>query len=143
MQSFMHFVLSHPQVYSKVLAEIDAASSTGQLGAMVSFQDATQHLPYFQAALKEAMRLRPAVGLNIARHVPKGGADIDGQWYAGGVECAVNGWVLHRDRKVFGDDAELYRPERWLEEDKERVKAMDRCMFQVGFTISLAHIVVD
>lgn len=103
---------------------------------MVSFQDATQHLAYFQAALKEAMRLRPAVGLNITRHVPKGGADIDGQWYPGGTECAVNGWVLHRDRKVFGNDAELYRPERWLEEDKERVKAMDRCMFQVRSTIS-------
>ena len=37
-------------------------------------------------------------------------------------------WVLHRDREVFGDDADIYRPERWLEED---TKTMNRHMYQV------------
>ena len=41
---------------------------------MISYQEA-QQLPYFQAALKEAMRVRPAVDLNITRHVPASGAE--------------------------------------------------------------------
>ena len=29
----------------------------------------------------------------------------------------VNPWVAHANRSVFGEDADMYRPERWLEED--------------------------
>lgn len=68
-------------------------------------------LPCFQACLDEAMRLRPAVGLNIYRRLPVAGLEIDGQHYPGGTQVAVNGWVLHRNKTVFGEDAEIYRPE--------------------------------
>ena len=29
----------------------------------------------------------------------------------------MNPWVVHRDRDVFGEDAEFFRPDRWLQED--------------------------
>ena len=29
----------------------------------------------------------------------------------------VNPWVVHRDRSVFGEDVEIFRPERWLVDD--------------------------
>lgn len=29
----------------------------------------------------------------------------------------VNPWVVHRDKEVFGDDAESFRPDRWLKND--------------------------
>jgi cytochrome P450 len=127
MQSFFHFVLSSPPTYTKLLAEIDAAHRAGALSPMISYAEA-QNLPYFQACLKEAMRLRPAVGLNISRLVPAGGATIDGSFYPGGTEVAVNAWVVHRDRGVFGQDADAYRPERWLEGN---AKVMERSMYQV------------
>ncbi|KAK5637155.1 hypothetical protein RRF57_012867 [Xylaria bambusicola] len=88
--------------------------------------------PYFQACLKEAMRLRPAVGLNITRYAPSpDGVEIDGRHYPAGTRLAVNGWVLHRDTEVFGQDAEFFRPERWLE-DEENARVMERYMFQFG-----------
>ena len=137
MQSFFHLLLSHPSSYSALLSEIDAAS----LSDPVTYAEA-QNLPYFQACLKEAMRLRPAVGLNITRFVPPGGLEIDGTYVPGDVEVAVNGWVLHRDRDVFGADAERYRPERWLEgkggagvgggNSGAKVKEMERHMYQVS-----------
>ena len=132
MQSFFHLLLSHPSSYSALLSEIDAAS----LSDPVTYAEA-QNLPYFQACLKEAMRLRPAVGLNITRFVPPGGLEIDGTHVPGDVEVAVNGWVLHRDREVFGADAERYRPERWLEGKSgasggAKVKEMERHMYQVS-----------
>ena len=127
MQSFCWNILNNRAVYDKLTREILAAP----LSEMVAFNEA-QNLPYFQACLKEAMRLQPAVGLNITRKVPPGGAEIDGHRLPGGVAVAVNGWVLHRDKATFGDDADVYRPDRWLEADKEKLKNMERNMFQFG-----------
>lgn len=47
----------------------------------------------------------------------------------------VNPWVEHRNRAVFGDDADLFRPERWLEEDSEQVKTMNRNWIPVSWPI--------
>lgn len=130
MQSFMHHILKDRRIYLKIVEEIDEATKVGKLSKIVQFSEA-QQLPYFQAALKEAMRVRPAVGLAMARSVPAGGAEIDGVRYPGGTELNLNAWAIHRDREMFGEDAEVFRPERWLE-DEDRARFMDRHMFQFG-----------
>jgi len=40
----------------------------------------------------------------------------------------VNSWVAHANTDVFGLDASVFRPERWLV-DKDRYNAMDRNFF--------------
>lgn len=132
MQSFFYHVLSVPRIYAAIQAEIASAVSQSQISAKgnVEWTEA-QNLSYFQACLKEAMRLRPAVGVNITRYVPPEGVELDGTFFKGGTRIAVNGWVLHRDKEVFGQDADDYRPERWLE-DLEKAKIMERFMFQVS-----------
>lgn len=127
MQSFCHLVLSSQSVHKKLATEVLDAEKSGHLSEMITYAEA-QNLPYFQACLKEAMRLRPAVGLNIQRYVPPGGAHIDGLFYPGDTRVSVNGWVLHRDQSIFGKDADIFRPERWLEDN---AKEMDRNMYQV------------
>ena len=131
MQSFFWHILSDPRVYASIQEEIKKAVTDGTIPPTgnISWNEA-QNLPYFQACLKEAMRVRPAVGLNIARLVPPEGAEVDGQVFPGGVTIAVNGWVLHRDKATFGEDAGVYRPERWRG-DAEEAKRMERYMFQV------------
>lgn len=47
--------------------------------------------------------------------VPKGGL------------VSWNLWALHRRKDYFGEDAEVFRPERWLdEEDEEGEEGMGR-----------------
>ncbi|KAJ9151979.1 Pisatin demethylase [Pleurostoma richardsiae] len=132
MQSFFWQVLADKRVYAALTDEFDTAVKEGRIPPTgnISWNEA-QTLPYFQSCLKEAMRVRPAVGLNITRLVPPEGAELDGHFFPGGVTIAANGWVLHRDRAVFGSDADVYRPERWLE-DPEEAKRMERYMFQFG-----------
>lgn len=130
MQSFFWHVLHEPRVHSTLVSEILSATKSGALSQRVTWTEA-QQLPYFQACLKEAMRVRPAVGVNITRLIPQGGAEVDGTRLPAGTSVAVNGWVLHRDKKVFGEDADEYRPERWLK-DEESAKRMERYMFQFG-----------
>ncbi|TLS30469.1 hypothetical protein PpBr36_03615 [Pyricularia pennisetigena] len=131
MQSFFWHCLSDPRVHEKLLDEINSAVASGLIPSSgnLSWTEA-QTLSYLQACLKEAMRVRPAVGLNITRNVPPEGAELDGHFFRGGTRVAVNGWVLHRDKSVFGSDAKDFRPERWLE-DAENAKRMDRYMFQI------------
>jgi hypothetical protein len=128
--------MNEPKIYNSLVAEIQMAVKEGNLPSEgnISWTEA-QGLPYFQACLKEAMRVRPAVGLNITRLVPPEGAELDGEFFKGGTRIAVNGWVLHLDKPTFGQDAEKYRPERWLE-DAERSRRMERYMFQVRRTNS-------
>ena len=129
MQSFFYYLLKDSTVYSRLVAEIDQAQADGQLSDHVTWVQA-QNLSYFQACLKEAMRLRPAVGLNISRCVPPEGAVIDGIYLEGGTRVALNAWVLHRDKDVFGENPELFNPERWLQVDEPTLKLRNRHMYQ-------------
>lgn len=46
----------------------------------------------------------------------------------------MNAWVVHRDQNVFGTDADIFRPERWLG-PREEVLVMDRNLFSVLHSI--------
>lgn len=137
MQSFFWHVLSNPPIHAALTAEILSATETGLIppDGNLSWAQA-QSLPYFQACLKEAMRVRPAVGLNITRVVPQGGAEVGGEFFPGGTRVAVNGWVVHRDEETFGGDAGVFRPGRWLE-GEERARRMERYMVQVSCSLRI------
>lgn len=137
MQTFLWNILSNPKIYEKINSEIQKCESSGGLSELITYNEAQNKLPYFQACLKEAMRVGPAVGLNICRMTPMPRAQVAGHMLPGGTRVAVNGWVLHRDKEIFGQDAEEFNPDRWLVDNddvvgQERVKKMDRCMFQFG-----------
>jgi cytochrome P450 len=97
----------------------------------VSFSQA-QKLPYLDACIKEAFRMHPAAQWHHLRVVPPQGATICGHFVPGGTEVGCNAWVLHRNKATFGSDVDLYRPERWLVDDKAKVRQMDNAMFQFG-----------
>ena len=127
MHSFCWNVLSIRSVYEKLVAELVNAP----LSEPVQFTEGLS-LPYFQACLKEAMRLQPALATSIIRQVPSTGAEIDGVFIPGNTHVSINAWVLQRDRTVFGADAEVYNPDRWFTRDENALKRMERCMFQVS-----------
>jgi cytochrome P450 len=116
------------------MAEINEAADAGNLSDPVSYADGIK-LQYLQAIMKEAMRLHPAVGVTMPRHVPKGGAVIEGRWFPGGTRVGVNAWVVHKDREMFGADADIFRPERFLEKEG---KARERNLLHVSISLSSA-----
>jgi len=40
--------------------------------------------------------------------------------------------AIHRNTRVFGDDVEVFRPERWLIEDREQLRVMEAA--HMGFS---------
>lgn len=52
----------------------------------------------------------------------------------------INAWVAHRNRAVFGEDADMFRPERWIEESgKEKTAARVAYFFAVGTPFGIFH----
>ncbi|MCJ1398067.1 hypothetical protein MMC11_001264 [Xylographa trunciseda] len=118
-QGLMHYLIADPAVYAKLMAEIDAATRVGHLSQMPQYHEVQQHCPYYVACLKESMRLHPSAPTILPRVVSKGGIIIDGKFVPEGMEVTANVWLVHRDVNIYGEDAEVFRPERWLESEDQ------------------------
>ncbi|KAK1067702.1 hypothetical protein LTR74_006176 [Friedmanniomyces endolithicus] len=102
-----------------------------ELSDPVTFAE-SQNLRYFQAVIKEALRMHPAVGLLLERLVPAGGAEVAGFHLPEGTVIGMNPWVAARDKVVYGPDPFAFRPERWLEADEQSLKLMERNFLAFG-----------
>lgn len=131
LRAIFYYTCRNPSVHAKLLAEIDGADKAGQLSDPVTFAEA-QNLKYFQAVIKEALRMHPAVGLLLERKVPAGGAEVGGMWLPEGTVVGINPWVAARDKEAYGQDAWDFRPERWLEADEKQLKLMERNFLAFG-----------
>ena len=56
----------------------------------------------------------PAI-TGFAKRVPPQGDTLCGQFVPGGTDIFVNVCAMLRDTSVFGDDADVFRPERFLD----------------------------
>lgn len=134
LRAIIFFFLTHSTCYDRFLEEVKQvlkARSEEVSGQHISWTEA-YNMKYFQACLKEAMRLHPALGQILPRVVPQGGIHLCGTFLPQGTEVGCNAWTVHRDKSVFGEDADIFRPERWLDPDEEKVRNMDRYHFVFG-----------
>lgn len=132
LRSILYYMLKNPDILKKVVAEVDNTVGDRDCNQYPISYAESNRMPYFQAVLKEAMRMHPAVGLLLERTVPANGVTIAGKWLPGGTIVGICPWVLHRDKRVFGNDADVFRPERWLEASPETLKVMDRSNLAVS-----------
>lgn len=131
LRAIFYYLCRTPSAHKKVLLELDEAIRGGKLSNPITFAEA-QELKYFQAVVKEALRMHPAVGLLLERVVPRGGTEVGGMWLAGGTVVGINPWVAARDKEVYGEDSEIFKPERWLDADEKALKAMERNFLAVS-----------
>lgn len=129
--SIFYHLHMHPYALAKVREEIDAAFSEARLSYPIRFNDANK-LPYLRAVVNESMRIHPSLGLSLPRVVPPGGAHICGRFFPGGCEVAMNPNVVHFDRDIFGDNADQFVPERWIDGGSRAAANMERHLLQFG-----------
>lgn len=123
--------MKNPQTLEKAQAEIDAAHEAGSLSSPIKYSETTTKLPYVCAAIKEAMRMHPSVGLSIQRHAPEEGIEMAGKFIPRGYRVGLNPAVIQYDKDVYGQDADDFKPERWLVSE-DKWKAMDRHLLIFG-----------
>lgn len=137
LSSIMWHLLQNPETLAKLRAEIDTFTANGLCSGNVTFKE-SQDMPYFQAVMREALRMHSATGLPMWREIPAGGAQINDRFFPAGTVIGVNTWVAHYDERVF-PDSKSFRPERWLEaeNDPDKLKEMNQMYMPVGTTIAL------
>lgn len=117
--NIIHLLGEHPEVSGKLRDEIDeAVKRDGLKKGLISYETA-RRLPYLQAVIKESMRIIPIVAVQPPRVVPKGGDTLAGYFFCEGLTVGVNPWSTRMNTKYFGDDADIFVPERWLGEGED------------------------
>jgi len=119
------YLLANASAYKKLQAEIDNGIANGTISSPITDAEA-RRLPYLQACIKEGLRiLPPATGGNF-KSVPPGGDVLAGKFIPAGTQVGSSHLSIQHSTATFGPDAELFRPERWIEasEDPARLANM-------------------
>ncbi|KAK3348834.1 cytochrome P450 [Lasiosphaeria hispida] len=118
-RAVMLHLLSNPAAYRRLQAEIDAAP----ISSPAKDAEARQ-MPYLQAVIREGLRILPPAAGTFFKTVPEGGDVIHGMFVPAGTQIGSSPLGIYHSKKIFGEDAELFRPERWLEAEGEELARM-------------------
>ncbi|KVH91172.1 cytochrome P450 [Cynara cardunculus var. scolymus] len=122
MSWFIYMLCKHPQIQLKVAQEIKEATNkkegvtdVADFAVMVT-EEALEKMHYLHAALTETLRLFPAVPVDAkiccADDVLPDGYDVKG-----GDMMSYQPYAMGRMKFIWGDDAEDFKPERWIDEN--------------------------
>ncbi|KAI1493905.1 cytochrome P450 [Biscogniauxia mediterranea] len=120
------YVQSIPRVRN-LFAELNDAREKGHISRPIQDYEA-KRLPYLQAVIREGLRVFPALTPLLNKTVPKGGDCEAGFHLPTGTEVGVDVWGMLRSKEYWGDDADLFRPERWLKADERQLQEMTECL---------------
>ncbi|KAJ5689557.1 hypothetical protein N7462_003949 [Penicillium macrosclerotiorum] len=126
-------IITNPRVYIKLQREIDDAVRRGSAprkdeGIITAAQ--AKGLPYLQAVISEGLRVWPPVANIFPRDIPTGGDTVvvngESVYLPEGVCIGYSAYAMHHSEDIYGNDAKVFRPERWLEADPAKMAEMVR-----------------
>ncbi len=123
--TFLHMI-TNPHVYSKLKAEVLEFERKGLISSPVITDAESKKLPYLQACIKEGLRIWPPLTGLMTKLAPPEGDTYKGIFIPGGTEMGYSPWGVHHNKKTYGDDADYFRPERWLDAEGEELHLMNR-----------------
>ncbi|KAI2618233.1 putative N-alkane-inducible cytochrome P450 [Hypoxylon sp. NC1633] len=117
LSSAFYQMARNPSVWEKLMLEVDALE--GHIPDYESLKD----MRYLKSVLNETLRLFPPLARNVryARRdtvLPRGGGPDKRSpvFVAKGSPVFYCVYAMHRLPQYWGDDAEVFRPERWLDD---------------------------
>ncbi|KZL80571.1 cytochrome p450 [Colletotrichum incanum] len=114
-------LLWNPSTYESLEKEIMTAISDGTISEPITNAEA-QKLPLLQAVIYEALRVHPPFTGLLMKQVGSEGDVYEGTFIPPGTRVGHDTWSVTHDKQLFGEDADMFRPERWLEADAAIVK---------------------
>ncbi|KAF2726017.1 putative P450 monooxygenase [Polychaeton citri CBS 116435] len=109
-----------PAVFAKLRAEVTQHLQDGEIPSFEQLKD----MKYLRAVLNESLRLQPVVPINSREAntdttLPVGGGPdgLSPIFIPKGTLVAWSLYSMHRRKDYYGADADLYRPERWIDNE--------------------------
>ncbi|KIP10209.1 hypothetical protein PHLGIDRAFT_499161 [Phlebiopsis gigantea 11061_1 CR5-6] len=106
---------------AKLQAELDKAlglPGAGSNEAEVPTYDQLKYLTYLQDVINEGLRVHSTAGIGLPRVIPEGGLTVAGESFVEGTEVSCPIYTMHHLKSVWGDDADVFNPDRWSGENK-------------------------
>ncbi|KAH0342992.1 cytochrome P450, partial [Aureobasidium melanogenum] len=128
MRAALYHLNTNPEVLQKLREEIDAVDTDEPL----SYKQ-TQQLSYLKAVVRESLRMYSSVPGQLYRIVPSGGLSIDSHFIPSGTVVGISSLVQNRDPAIFGQDADMFNPDRWLG-DESKARYFEAALFNFGGT---------
>lgn len=127
----MFYLLTNPEKLTKFLNEIEATLGS----ADTPTYEQVKSMKYANAAFHEALRLSPVVPKNIKLCLSD---DVlpDGTPIPKGALILFSTWCMGRDEKIWGPDASKFKPERWIEAEKQPTQ-FEYLVFNAGPRVCL------
>ncbi|KAK4205541.1 putative cytochrome P450 E-class, group I [Triangularia verruculosa] len=122
-RGLMMYLAGCRRVYLRLQMEIDEGIREGRISSPVRNEEA-KRLELLQAVIYEALRMQPPIAALLLKEVPPQGDYINGQFIPGGTRVGQNTIAILRDKPLWGEDSDVFRPERWLMTDAARKKKM-------------------
>ncbi|KAM7188913.1 Cytochrome P450 [Rhypophila sp. PSN 637] len=120
LRSTLLFIMTNPIIYAKVQQELDADYRNHPNDILteqgVISDAATQRLTYLRACIRESIRMLPPAFAMLQKQTPPEGDVLpDGRVIPGGTRVGTCVYGIVRSKAIYGEDADVYRPERWIE----------------------------
>lgn len=122
--SFVFYELArNPRIWSKLRQEVIDAFGEGKEARLeeITFES-LKKCEYLKAVVNETLRVYPSVPINFRvanKHttLPRGGGPDESQpiFIRKGMPIAYSVSSTHRIKSIYGEDSNVFRPERWFE----------------------------
>lgn len=137
LRNVFYYVLRSPRVWQRLRDELKAViaknpseyngpvpATKGKDWKPVTWKQARAS-PYLEAVMRESLRMLPGVSMQLERYVPSGGMTLPGfngtaaSHIPADTIVGLNPYIIGRNKSIYGEDAEEFRPERWLQQEGE------------------------
>jgi cytochrome P450 len=123
--SWAFFLLvRHPRVLQRLKEEV-ATVTKGETRIKKSH---VRQMPYLKAVWDETLRLYPQIPVNVRvankdTYLPRGGGPdgLSRLLVPKHTGVGVSVYHMHRSKTLFGEDADCFRPERWLTDELDKI----------------------
>ncbi|CAN8266444.1 unnamed protein product [Cochlearia groenlandica] len=119
---FFWLITKHPQVENKILEEIRGILRQRDNNNLETLDRKTcvftvkelNEMVYLQAALSESLRLYPPIPMEM-KQASEEDVFPDGTYLPKGSRVYFSIYAMGRMETIWGQDCEVYRPERWIQ----------------------------
>lgn len=147
-------LVEHPDDLARLRREVDDAYEAALAtpgrdhSAELSLRE-LEGLPFLSACVQEATRLCPSIVWQLPREAPEAGITIAGHYIPPGATLGMSPMAHNRSKEIFGDDADEWRPQRWLPDGEEgegkaakseRQRRMEKYNVTVSYSFSFSTI---
>ncbi|KAF7633682.1 hypothetical protein Mgra_00006863 [Meloidogyne graminicola] len=114
-----HNLVMYPNVQKKLYEEIEEICGLEE-GEIPTYEQLNK-LKYLDAIFNETQRLCP-IAAAVVNRVCEETTTLGNITIEKGTAISVDLFTLHRNKNIWGEDSEQFKPERWLNEEGNKIK---------------------